>query len=161
MPELETVPTDQGEEQVGLIGIEPTEYTRKATFVEAFHYGGHNFMFLTRLIFDAVGKLITGKESVRSLAGPVAIAKMAGESARSGFGSLIGFLALLSLNLGILNLLPIPVLDGGHLLILSIEGIVRRELPLKAKLAIQQVFMVLLLGLMAFVIYNDIARVIK
>ncbi len=159
--ETATLPTDHGEQQVGLIGIGPNMYTRKATFSEGFQRGGDNFIYLTRLIVDVVARLVTGKESVRSLAGPVAIAKMAGESARSGFGSLIGFLAMLSLNLGILNLLPIPVLDGGHLLILSVEGIVRRELPLKAKLAIQQVFMVLLLGLMAFVVYNDITRVIK
>ena len=89
------------------------------------------------------------------------IAKMAGESARSGLGTLVVFMALLSLNLGILNLLPIPVLDGGHMLFLSIEGILRRSIPQKLKLIVQQVFMFLLLGFMLFVIYIDILRVIQ
>ena len=162
IPARKELPNAEGKtEEVGLIGIGPVLETRRAGFFEAFQRGGDNFIFLTNMIVDVVGKLVTGRESVKSLAGPVAIAKMAGESARSGFGNLVGFLAMLSLNLGILNLLPIPVLDGGHLLMLSVEGIARREVPLKVKMVIQQVFMVLLLGLMGFVIYNDILRVLK
>ena len=69
-------------------------------------------------------------------------------------------MAFFSLNLGIINLLPIPVLDGGHLMFLCIEGVIRRSIPLRLKLAIQQVGMVLIVGLMLFVIYNDIVRVI-
>ncbi|HDQ44588.1 MAG TPA: RIP metalloprotease RseP [bacterium] len=161
VPKSETIPSRDGEREVGLIGIAPELLVRNASLVEGFRQGGDNFMYLTRLIVDVVGRLVTGKESVRSLAGPVAIARMAGESARSGFGTLFSFMAMLSLNLGILNLLPIPVLDGGHLLILGVEGVARRDLPLKAKLAIQQVFMFLLIGLMVFVVYNDITRALK
>jgi regulator of sigma E protease len=155
--------TGAGEEvrETGFIGIGPEIYTRPAGFFEAFSRAGQQLGFLAKLIFDTVGKLVTGKESIRSLAGPVAIAKMAGETARSGFGNLMAFMAMLSLNLGILNLLPIPVLDGGHLLFMTVEGAVRRELPLKVKLIVQQVFMFLLIGLMLFVVYNDILRITR
>ena len=117
--------------------------------------------YFMRLIFVSLKKLILREESIRSLGGPIAIAQMAGESARSGFGAFVGFMAFLSLNLGILNLLPIPVLDGGHMIFLSIEGILRRPLPVKVKLVIQQVGMLLILGLMIFVVYNDISRIFQ
>ena len=151
--------TENGADKtIGLIGIAPTYVMQKVSFFKGFTYGWDRFKYLTELIVGSVGKLVAGKESIKSLAGPVTIAKIAGETAKSGIGDLVAFLALLSLNLGILNLLPIPVLDGGHLLILGMEGIVRREMPIKAKLIIQQVGMVLLLVLMLFVIYNDITR---
>ena len=86
---------------------------------------------------------------------------MAGESARSGFETFIGFLAFLSLNLGILNLLPIPVLDGGHLVIIHIEGIIRKSISVKVKLLIQQIGMILIFALTIFVLYQDIIRVVK
>jgi regulator of sigma E protease len=108
-----------------------------------------------------VARLVTGKESIKSLAGPVFIAKMAGESAKSGIGVLLEFMALLSLNLGILNLLPFPVLDGGHILTLLIEAVIRRELPIKAKMFVQQLGMILLIGLMLVAVYNDVLRIVK
>ncbi|MBN1894216.1 RIP metalloprotease RseP [bacterium] len=150
-----------GEAPVRRIGIMANIIMRKAGFFEAFARGGENIYHWTALIINSLAKLITGKESLRSLAGPVAIAKIAGESARTGFSSLVGFLAILSLNLGLLNLLPFPVLDGGHLVMLALEGLFRREIPVKVKLIIQQVGMVLLLGLMLFVVYSDILRVTK
>ena len=107
---------------------------------------------------NSISMLVTGKESPRSLGGPVFIAQVAGESARTGFSALIGFMAFLSINLAILNLLPIPALDGGHLVYLIIEGIIRRPIPLKVKMFIQQVGLALILALMLFVIYNDIVR---
>ncbi|MCK5145767.1 RIP metalloprotease RseP [bacterium] len=116
---------------------------------------------LGRFIVEAVVKLVTGKESIKNLAGPVGIAKMAGDSARAGWATLISFMALLSLNLAILNLMPIPVLDGGHMFFLTIEGIIRRDIPLKVKMIIQQVGMAVLLVFMIFVIYNDVIRVFK
>jgi regulator of sigma E protease len=150
-----------GDAPVRRIGIMAQIVTRKSGFFEAFAKGGENIYHWTKLIISSLVKLVTGKESLRSLAGPVAIAQIAGESARTGLSSLIGFLAILSLNLGLLNLLPFPVLDGGHLVILGLEGLFRREIPVKAKLIIQQVGMVLLLGLMLFVVYSDILRVTK
>ena len=80
------------------------------------------------------------------------------ESAKSGFGTLLMFTAFLSLNLGFLNILPIPVLDGGHIVFLGIEAIKRKPLSIKTRLVIQQVGMAFLLALMAFIIFNDIAR---
>jgi len=161
VPALEQV-VDRGDiKHVGLIGISPTIQYRRATFAEGVTYGGVTTFNITRLILTSLGKLITGRESVKSLAGPVLIAKMAGDSIRSGLSSFIGFMAFLSLNLGILNLLPIPVLDGGHLGYLVIEGITRRTIPVKIKLVIQQIGMVLILGLMIFVVYNDIIRLFQ
>jgi regulator of sigma E protease len=94
----------------------------------------------------------------KSVAGPIMIAKMATRSAEVGIISFLGFMALLSMNLAILNLLPFPALDGGHAMFLVYEGIFRREIPAKVKIAIQQVGFVLLLVFMAFVLYNDIIR---
>ena len=159
-PELEMIEEDGEMIEVGQIGI-GLSLVKKVGLGEALIRGGGTVVGLTELIVVSLYKLITGQESIRSVAGPVGIAKMAGDSARAGFASLIVFMALLSLNLGILNLLPIPVLDGGHLVFLCIEGIIRKEIPLKVKLVVQQVGMVLILGLMLFVIYNDIARIFQ
>jgi regulator of sigma E protease len=81
---------------------------------------------------------------------------MTGEVAKRGFGELLSFMAILSINLGLLNLLPIPVLDGGHIVLLSIEGLSRRPISNKIKMVVQQIGMALLLALMVFVIINDI-----
>jgi regulator of sigma E protease len=86
------------------------------------------------------------------------IAKMATRSAEGGFLNFLGFMAVLSMNLAILNLFPFPALDGGHAIFLIYEGIFRREIPAKVKIAVQQVGFVLLLVFMAFVLYNDIIR---
>jgi len=147
--------------EVGQIGIGIQTKIRKIGPFEAIVNGGDMVVRLTKLILVSIYRLITGQESIRSVAGPVGIAKLAGDYARAGFGSLIVFMALLSLNLGILNLLPIPVLDGGHLVFLGVEGIMRREIPVKVKLIIQQVGMVLIFALMLFVVYNDIIRIIN
>ena len=146
--------------EVGLIGIGPKFKMKKVGVITAGINAGRTIYDLTHLVIISVIKLIEGKESIRSLAGPVFIAKMAGESARSGWGSLIGFLAFLSLDLGILNLFPIPALDGGHVMFLGIEGVIRKEIPIKTKLIIQQIGMFLLIALMIFVVYNDIVRLI-
>ncbi len=147
--------------EVGLVGMGAKSVTRKATVPEGIANGAVTVYNMTKLVLNSLWRLITGKESVRSLAGPIFIAKMAGESARSGLSALLGFMAFLSLNLGILNLLPIPALDGGHLGYLAVEGIIRKPLPIKLKLVIQQVGMVLLLGLMVYVIYSDILRLFQ
>ena len=146
--------------EVGLIGISPKFRMKKVGIGTAFVNAGKTIYDLTHLVIISIVKLIEGKESIRSLAGPVFIAKMAGESARSGWGSLIGFLAFLSLDLGILNLFPIPALDGGHVMFLGVEAIIRKEIPLKVKLIIQQIGMFLLIALMIFIVYNDIIRLV-
>lgn len=161
VPELEKVPDGREIREVGLIGVYPQFEIRPAGLGEAFITGAQTLTGYTGLVVVSLVRLIRGQETIRSLAGPLTISRMAGESARSGLGTLIGFMAILSLNLGILNLLPIPVLDGGHLVFIGIEGIIRRPIPVKAKLIIQQVGMVLIFGLMIFVIYNDVLRALN
>ena len=104
-----------------------------------------------------IGKVFTGNvEFKKAFGGPIKIAQIAAKSADSGFSSFMYFLALLSLSLAILNIMPFPVLDGGHLVMIIVEAIIKREIPIKIKMAIQNTGLVLLLLLMAFIIYNDI-----
>lgn len=111
----------------------------------------------TALTFKMLGNVIQGDVAFESsFGGPVKIAKFASQSADAGFIPFLMFLAMLSLSLAILNILPFPVLDGGHFVIILIEGIIRREIPLKFKLAIQNFGFVILLMLMAYIIYTDI-----
>jgi regulator of sigma E protease len=113
----------------------------------------------TGLIFRTLGGLFTGETSPRQLMGPVGIASLSGESAEAGFIPLLGLLASISLNLGLLNLLPIPVLDGGHILILLLEGIARRDFSMRVKERMLFAGFVLLMLLMVTVIYNDLTRI--
>jgi len=161
VPVRQKIPSDGDIKEVGLIGIDAVVTMRKASVLEAMKFGGENIYYWGKLVLVSIAKLISGRESIRSIAGPVLIAKMAGESARSGFDTFIGFLAFLSLNLGILNLLPIPVLDGGHLVLIHIEGIIRRSISVKVKLLIQQIGMLLIFALTIFVLYHDIIRVVN
>ena len=92
------------------------------------------------------------------MSGPLDIAKFSGEAARTGAVPLVAFMAAISLQLGIFNLLPIPVLDGGHLFLLSLEGIARRDFSLRVKERILQVGFVMILALLAVVLYNDLAK---
>ncbi|MBU1095663.1 MAG: RIP metalloprotease RseP [Bacteroidetes bacterium] len=109
------------------------------------------------LTFSSIGSVIKGDiEFGSAFGGPVKIAQFAARSADLGIISFLRFLALLSLTLALLNILPFPVLDGGHFVIILIEGIIRKELPLKFKIAIQNAGFVLLMILMAFILYNDI-----
>jgi regulator of sigma E protease len=108
-----------------------------------------------------VGKLISGRVSVKDLQSVVGISRAAGEAVSLGPSATIIFMALISINLGILNLLPIPILDGGHILLLSLEGIRRRDFSLAFKERFIQVGLVFLLVLIAYVMYNDVARMIQ
>ncbi len=119
--------------------------------------GVKNIGSYTALTFGMFGNVISGDVQFNKVfGGPVKIAKYAAQSAESGIISFLYFLAMLSLSLAIINILPFPVLDGGHMVIIIIEGIIKRELSLKIKMAIQQVGLVILLMLMAFIIYSDI-----
>lgn len=108
-----------------------------------------------------IGKMITGEVSWRNISGPVTIADYAGQSARLGIDYYLKFLALVSISLAVLNLLPIPILDGGHLLYYVVEIIKRRSLSERSMEIGQQIGMALLLILMAFAFYNDINRLIS
>jgi len=117
--------------------------------MDIIQYTSLTFVYMKRVI---VGDLEVGQ----AFGGPVKIAQYAAQSADQGPISYLRFLALLSLSLAILNILPFPVLDGGHFVIILIEGIARREIPLKIKIAIQNAGFIILLILMAIIIYNDI-----
>jgi regulator of sigma E protease len=124
---------------------------------ESVYYGWKDIEKMTALTFQMVGKVFTGNIEVgKAFGGPIKIAQIAAKSADSGMSSFLYFLALLSLSLAILNIMPFPVLDGGHLVMIIVEAIIRREIPIKIKMAIQNTGLVLLLLLMAFIIYNDI-----
>lgn len=109
----------------------------------------------------AFGRMLTGDLSWKNLSGPVTIAEYAGQSARLGFTYYLQFMALVSISLGVLNLLPVPLLDGGHLLYYSFEAIARRPLSERLQEIGQQIGLTLLIGLMAFAFYNDIQRLIS
>jgi regulator of sigma E protease len=112
-----------------------------------------------RLIFQTVGQLITRETSTRQLMGPLAIAQLSGESAQAGWIPLLSLMASISLNLGLLNLLPIPVLDGGHIFIMALEGLVRRDFSVRVKEKMFLAGFAVLLMLMVTVIYNDLTRI--
>jgi regulator of sigma E protease len=111
------------------------------------------------LIFRTLAGLFTGETSVRQLQGPVGIAQLSGESAERGFLTLLSLMAMLSINLGILNLMPVPVLDGGHILIMALEGIARRDFSMQVKEKMLLAGFVVLMMLMVTVIYNDLTRI--
>ena len=115
---------------------------------------------ITKLTVLAIGKILTGTLSAKTLGGPIMIAQLAGQQAKAGIVNLIFFIALLSVNLGIINLLPIPVLDGGHLVFFLIEAVSRRPLNLKMREIAQQIGIFVLVLLMIYVFYNDIARIL-
>jgi regulator of sigma E protease len=111
------------------------------------------------LIFETLGGLLSGETSPKQLMGPVAIAQLSGESAQLGLIALLSLMAQISLNLGLLNLLPIPVLDGGHITIMALEGVARRDFSMQVKEKMLLAGFVVLMMLMVTVIYNDLTRI--
>ena len=146
---------------VGCIGIAIGEPTKsfKPGVVEALTMSVQKNIEYAELIFQTVWGLLTRETSPKQLMGPVAIAQMSGESAQLGWIALFSLMASLSLNLGILNLLPIPVLDGGHIFIMALEGVARRDFSVKVKEKMLLAGFVALMMLMAAVIYNDLTRI--
>lgn len=114
---------------------------------------------IAELTIISIVKLIEGTISAKTLGGPIMIAQMAGEQAKEGAGNLVFFIALISINLAILNFLPIPVLDGGHLLFFFIEAAIGRPVSIKMREIAQQIGIFILILLMIYVFYNDIARI--
>jgi regulator of sigma E protease len=115
--------------------------------------------FVVDITLRGIVKMIDGSISRDNLGGPIMIAQMAGQQARAGIGKLIQFIAFISINLAILNFLPIPILDGGHLMFFAIEAIRGKPVSLRVREVAQQAGMFILLLLMVFVFYNDIARI--
>jgi regulator of sigma E protease len=115
---------------------------------------------ITALTVKGVVKLLEGAVSPKTLGGPIMIAQMAGQQAKEGIVNLVFFMALISINLAILNFLPIPVLDGGHLLFFFIEAAIGHPVSLKVREVAQQAGIFVLILLMIYVFYNDIARIL-
>ncbi len=147
-------------ERVGRIGVSPSGKMVRLG-VGASLYEGVRFSFrLTKLVLDTLGKLVTGELSPKSLGGPIAIAQASGESLRAGMFSFIFLMSFISINLAIINLLPIPILDGGHLLFFIIEGLIRRPVTGRIREMAMQVGVLFLVFLVVLVFYNDISRII-
>jgi regulator of sigma E protease len=113
---------------------------------------------IAELTFVSVVKMIQGRLSVKTIGGPIMIAQLAGEQAKEGLIEFLSLMAVISVNLAILNILPIPVLDGGHILFFTIELLIRRPVNIRVREIAQQAGLFVLLMLMIFVIYNDIIR---
>jgi regulator of sigma E protease len=146
-----------------LIGITfsppPTTIERYSNPILALGAGTREISRLTRMTFVILGKMVTGRASVKNMSGPIGIAQASGETARRGPKVLFWFMALLSVNLAVLNLLPIPLLDGGHMAIIALEGLSGRDFSLQMKERILQVGFVMLLLLMVTVIYVDLSKI--
>lgn len=161
-PEQVTTKNIFGEDvQRYIIGITASgeTYSKELNLFQAFSESMIQTYRVTELMVVIIAKLITGDISTDTLGGPIMIAQMAGDSAKAGIGSLISFIALISVNLAIINLLPIPVLDGGHLLFFSIEAVKGRPVSIKVREIAQQIGLFLLILLMILVFYNDISRI--
>jgi len=156
---IQVTPQKRGDR--GMIGILISEPIKsfKPGPIEALKLSVQRNIEFGGLIFKTLGGLFVGTTSPRQLMGPVAIAQLSGESAQAGWIALFTLMASISLNLGLLNLMPIPVLDGGHILIMALEGIARRDFSAQVKEKMLLAGFVLILLLMVTVIYNDLTRI--
>ncbi|HSO10383.1 MAG TPA: RIP metalloprotease RseP [Desulfoprunum sp.] len=165
VPQRDSVKNVFGEEveqryMIGIVKDDKVEYNRVGpvqAFVDACR---QTWMYVSLTALGFI-KIIQRVVPASELGGPILIAQIAGEQMKAGWINLVYFMGLLSVNLGILNLLPIPVLDGGHLVFLSIEGVLRRPVHERAQIIAQQVGIALLGALMIFVFYNDIIRILQ
>jgi regulator of sigma E protease len=158
--DVDVVPALVGD--VGLIGVSISPFVTRTIepgFVEAFQLSLEKNYEWSGLIFQTLAGLFTAQTSPKQLVGPVGIAQLSGDYAELGMVALFSFLSMLSLNLGILNLLPVPVLDGGHIVIMALEGVSRRDFSMRVKERMLLVGFALLMMLMVTVVYNDLARI--
>ena len=157
---LTVTPQDQGGEgKVGIALVFPTEVQRFGP-IAAVGAAIGECRRMTRETFRVLGRLFTGNAPLSQISGPIDIARISGEAAKAGFHSLIWLMGVISLQLGIFNLLPIPVLDGGHLTILAFESAIRRDLSIKVKERILEVGFVALILLTVVVVFNDILKIL-
>lgn len=158
--EISVTPEYNEEEGAYLIGISgPSSSEVEVTLVNCWYYGGYEMVTITKLLFQVLGDLFHGS-GLDQLSGPVGIYEATSTYASMGIASYMFLVAELSLNVGIMNLLPLPVLDGGQVVITIVEAIVHRPLSNKVKTGIMIACWVLLIGLMVFVTWNDITRVL-
>ena len=145
-------------DSIGVIGIRPEFLHSDISFSQSLSSGLSGTIGGFGMIFMSMKMLFNGAASLSDFGGPIMIAQLAGDQAEAGIIPLLSFMALISINLAFLNILPIPGLDGGHIFIILIESIINRSLALKTKVLIQQVGMTFLLFLMVTVMFNDISR---
>ena len=147
-----------GERIVGIGFVTPTIMI-KETFSAAIRRSVVKNIEYGTLIFQVLGKLVRREMSMKSVDGPIGIVRVTGQSYQAGFAPLLMLVAMISLNLGLMNLLPIPILDGGVMLLLALEGLMGQDLSLRLKERIVQFSFVFLLTLMAFVLYSDVVKI--
>ena len=147
--------------QVGLIGISPSgkTFTERVDPFTAVYRAVLQSWRVTELTVMSIYKIIEGKISAKTIGGPILIAQLAGQQAKAGLLSLVIFMAVISINLVILNILPIPVLDGWHLLIFLLEGVIGRPISLRIRERAQQIGVFIIIFIMLLVFYNDISRI--
>ncbi len=148
-------------EPVYVIGIERAFTTEPVTVGRAMTLGVEQTWLWTHLILDSVVKLVSGEVSTKELGGPILIAQVAGQQARLGLDYLLRFTAIVNVNLAIFNLLPIPILDGGHLLLMLIELLMGRPLSNRSKEMALRVGFLVIVSLIVLVFYNDISRLVS
>jgi regulator of sigma E protease len=139
-------------------GLTPETKTVRSNLFVALAKGAEKTWDMSALTLKMIGQMITGEASLKNISGPLTIAEFAGETSRAGAVSYIMFLALISISLGVMNLLPIPVLDGGHLLYYAIEVVTGKRVPDHISEKAQRVGIAILLSLTLLAFYNDIAR---
>ncbi len=151
---------DEANGQEYLIGIAPQQETvfKRFGLVEAIKAGADRTVELIELTITFLQKLFTGHVSTKNIGGPITVVQIAGQAAQTDLSAILSVLAFLSIQLGILNLLPIPILDGGHLFFNLVELVFRRPLSLRTREVLQQIGLVLLVLLMVLAFYNDIMR---
>ncbi len=152
------IPQDNGEGR-GIIGITPYVETQDVSLGHALSLSVERCAFILKMIFGGLAGMLSG--GAADVAGPIGVARMAGAVADSGMLALFSFIALLSLNLGFLNLLPVPLLDGGLLVLTIIEGILGRELPENALRYIQAAGITVIGFLFLLAMFNDITALLK
>ena len=147
--------------KVGWLGVLPVDdvVSLKPGFGQAITLSVEKNIEMSGLIFQTLGGLFTRETSPKQLMGPIAIAQLSGESAQLGWIALITLMASISLNLGLLNLMPVPVLDGGHIFIMALEGLARRDFSQTVKEKMLMAGFAVILMLMVTVIYNDLTRI--
>ncbi len=139
--------------------LEPYLHRHSDSLTTAVYKGVQKTWDVSTLIIVSIGRMITGDVSIDNISGPITIAQVAGETIHYGILSFIHFLAFLSISLGILNILPIPMLDGGHIVMYIVESILRGPLSQTAQLNFQKVGIVILVMIMSIALFNDLSRV--
>lgn len=139
-------------------GFFPPTEIHKLSLIPAFQESLEQNWKMLKYAGAALGRIFRAEGSVKEFSGPISIARISGDMLRRGWMEVIGLMAMISLQLGVMNLLPIPILDGGHMMVLLVEGAARRDLSIAVKERIQQLGFALLAALMMVVIYNDVVQ---